>query len=290
MGKIRAGKQNKKKTKHQVSVFTWLTIFLAGLGTLLCALFFILRWSINSFYVAEAKKGKYHHELESFLTVFDQPDGYIIWYNIGNYHFENGEYEEAEEAYIKAIECGIPYERECPVRVNLALSMLYQLTDEEWDEFYFCTGPRDLNALSRKVEKTLLEARDILMADGCAGEDDEPGHDKQAQKLKDEIDELLENSELKPDEGTEEEPPEEEQPPEDEDEDEEEDDDDDGGETEDDPVRPDDTVDEDIIIDYIQGQLDDNMGDRIDDQTFLENYYGIGTDGQPDEEQQGEVW
>jgi len=32
------------------------------------------------------------------------------------------------------------------------------------------------------------------------------------------------------------------------------------------------------------------MGERIDDQTFFENYYGIGTDGQPDEEQQGEVW
>ena len=283
MAKTRSGKQNKKKTRHQVSVFTWVTIFLAGLGTLLVALFFILRWGINSFYVAEAKKGKYHHELESFLTVFDQPDGYIIWYNIGNYHFENGEYEEAEEAYLKALECGIPYEKECPVRVNLALSMLYQISDEEWDEFYFCTGPRDLNAHSRKVEKILLEARDILTADGCAGEDDEQGHDKEAQKLKDEIDELLENSDLEPHEGTEEEQPPEE--PEDE-----EDDGDEGEETEFEPVEPDDSIDEEMIIDYIQDQLDDNEIERIDDQTFYENYYGIGIDGLPDEEHQGEVW
>lgn len=284
MGKIRTGKQNKKKTrtKHQVSVFTWLAIFLAGMGTLLCALFFIFRWGINSFYVAEAKKGKYHSEMESFLTLFDQPDGYVIWYNIGNYHYENGEYKEAEEAYRKAIECGIPYEKECPVRVNLALSMLEQISDEEWDEFIFCTGPGDMNALSRKVEKTLLDARDILMEDGCAGEEDEPGHDKQAQKLKDEIDELLEQSSLDPDDGTEEEQPAEEP----------EDDGDDGDDEwiEVEPVEPGDSLDEDFIIDYIQDQLDDNQGERIDEQTFYENFYGLGSDGQPAEGQQGEVW
>ena len=48
-----------------------------------------------------------------------------------------------------------------------------------------------MDAQARNVEKTLITARSILIEDGCAHEDDEDGHNEQAQILKDEIDELL---------------------------------------------------------------------------------------------------
>jgi tetratricopeptide (TPR) repeat protein len=280
MEKTKSRKQNKKKIKHRISIFTWLAIFMAGVLTLLCALFFILRWSLNAWYVAEAKKGVYHSEVESLLTLLNVNDGYVIWYNIGNYHYENGDYDEAEIAYLKAIECGIPYEKECPVKVNLALCTLAQISEDEWDAFFDCTGPRNIDALSRRVEKTLLEARDILTEDECAHEDDENGHDEQAQLLKDEIDELLEESDLDQENGSGEEnntPANTivyERP------------DEDG----DDDYGTDISIDEEEIMDHIQELLDENEGERTDDQQFYSTYYGIDTDSDIVIGAGGEVW
>ena len=278
MEKTKNKKPNKKKTRHRISVFTWLAILMAGILTLLCALFFILRWGLNAWYVAEAKKGIYHPEMETMLSLFDKPDGYIIWYNIGNYHYENGDYEEAEIAYLKAIECGIPYEKECPVKVNLALCKLAQLDEDEWDEFFECCDSGNINVQSRKVEKVLLEARDILTEDECAHEDDENGHDEQAQQLKDEIDELLEKSDHDQDDGSGEE---QNTPPvtvvhE-------------GGD-EDDDYGQDISIDEDDVMDHIQELLDENEGERTDEQQFYSDYYGIDTDSDIVTGAGGEVW
>ena len=278
MEKTKNKKPNKKKTRHRISVFTWLAILMAGILTLLCALFFILRWGLNAWYVAEAKKGIYHPEMETMLSLFDKPDGYIIWYNIGNYHYENGDYEEAEIAYLKAIECGIPYEKECPVKVNLALCKLAQLDEDEWDEFFECCDSGNINVQSRKVEKVLLEARDILTEDECAHEDDENGHDEQAQQLKDEIDELLEKSDHDQDDGSGEE---QNTPPvtvvhE-------------GGD-EDDDYGQNISIDEDDVMDHIQELLDENEGERTDEQQFYSDYYGIDTDSDIVTGAGGEVW
>ncbi len=276
-------KNKKTKTKHYISGVTWFAILLAGVLTFLCALFFISVWSINSYYVSEAKKGKYHPEIEKILTVFSIPDEYVIWYNLGNAYYEKGNYEKAEEAYLRALKCGIPYEKECPVRVNLALAMMAQLSDEEWEAFLECSSPQEINALSRKVEKTLLDARDVLTEDGCAGKEDEKGHDKDAQRLKEEIDELLESSGLSSDEGTEDE--DEEQPGEEPEDEESDDEGEQEGEPEDEPPN------EEEIIDYIQGLMDDNQGERTESQEFYENYYGIGQDPEDfTEGEQGEVW
>ena len=278
MEKTKNKKPNKKKTMHRISVFTWLAILMAGILTLLCALFFILRWGLNAWYVAEAEKGIYHPEMETMLSLFDKPDGYIIWYNIGNYHYENGDYEEAEIAYLKAIECGIPYEKECPVKVNLALCKLAQLDEDEWDEFFECCDSGNINVQSRKVEKVLLEARDILTEDECAHEDDENGHDEQAQQLKDEIDELLEKSDHDQDDGSGEE---QNTPPvtvvhE-------------GGD-EDDDYGQNISIDEDDVMDHIQELLDENEGERTDEQQFYSDYYGIDTDSDIVTGAGGEVW
>lgn len=278
MGKTESRKNNKKKTRHRIHIVTWMAILAAGLLTFLCALFFIGRWGLNAYYVSEAKKGRYHSEMESLLTLFNYPDGYVIWYNLGNEYYENGDYEEAEAAYLKAIECGIPFEKECPVKVNLALSMLAQLDEDEWDEFYYCLGPDDLNSVSRKVEKTLLNARDILTEDECAHEDDENGHDEQAQLLKDEIDELLEKSNLMQQGTTGNDQPNETVTV---------------GHESDDPEDEPGTeisIDEDDVMDHIQEMLEENEEARTDQQQLYDSLYGINSDSESAEGERGEVW
>ena len=188
-------KNNRKKNKPVISRALWYSLLIAGIVSFLCAGFLIGRWLLNAYYVTEAKNGRYHIEIEKRLTSLNIPDGYVVWYNIGNYHFEKGDYEEAENDYYRAIECGIPYEKECPVKVNLALAMINQLSEEEWDAFFESKDTGESSAQARTVEKTLVTARSILIEDGCAHENDEDGHYEDAQILKDEIDELLADSE-----------------------------------------------------------------------------------------------
>ncbi len=268
------------KTRHYVSVFTWLAMLIAGIATLLCALFFIIGWTANAYYVSEAKKGIYHPEMERFFTRIPFPDEYVIWYNIGNYYFDKGDYDEAEKAYLRAIDCGIPYEKECPVKVNLALSMMWQIDEDDWDEFLDCEGPDDISAGARRVEKVLKDAREGLIADGCAHEADEKGHDKTAQTLKDEIDELLERSSLD-DEDEEDDEPQDEPKDGDEDEEPEEGDEEDEGT---------DGMDEEEIMEHIQEMLDENLEERADDQQLYEDLYGFGVDEAALEGEHGEVW
>ena len=281
-GRSRKKKQNKTREKHYVSIFTYLAILLAGLATLLCALFFVLGWSLNAYYVSEAKKGVYHPEMEKFFTRIPFPDEYVVWYNLGNCYFDRREYKKAEDAYLKAIECGIPYEKECPVKVNLALAMMAQIDEDDWDEFLDCTGYDNITAGARRVEKVLKDAREVLIEDGCAHADDNDGHDKQAQRLKNEIDELLEKADLED---------EEEEEDENEGDEEEDTDDEEGDEEEDD--GDDDTegsLDEEEILEHIQDMLEENQEERTDDQQLYEDLYGYGIDEGALEGEHGEVW
>lgn len=270
--------KKKKKNKIRISRPAWYAILLIWIVTLLAALFFVGRWGLNAYYVNEARNGKYHPEIAELLIKLGLPDEYIVWYNLGNYYFDEEEYDEAKDAYLKAIECDIPYGKECPVKVNLALAMLSEITEDEWDMFYLSCSLNMTNATARKVEKILKEAREVLIADGCAHEDDEDGHDEAAQKLKDEIDELLEMAEQMEEQEPAEEEPEEEEEPED-----------DGGEDVQE-VTPDETLDEEDIMEHIQEQLDENQGERADDRQFYEDYYGFGNDGENSGGEHGEVW
>ncbi|MCR4791427.1 MAG: tetratricopeptide repeat protein [Lachnospiraceae bacterium] len=285
MGKRESRKQNKKKVRHHIHPVSWIMILLAGVLTLLCALYFITGWGVNAYFVKEAQKGRYHSELEIWLTHFKFPNEYVIWYNIGNYYYENGDYEEAEEAYKKALECEIPYEKECPVRVNLALSMMAQLDDDEWEAFFACNGPFELNALSRKVEKTLLDARDVLIEDGCAHENDEDGHDEQAQQLKDEIDELLESSSLSEESDSGDEEEEEQEEDEEEEEPQDEPEEEDTGEDE-----QEESVNEEVIMEYIEELLEQNEDERTDQQQQYEPAYGSENGTESASGENGEVW
>ena len=187
--------KNEKKNKRPVIArWLWYLLLLLAVVLLFCSIFFTGRWGLNTLYVAEAKRGVYHPIIEGFLSIINVPEGYKIRYNLGNYHFAKGQYKKAEEDYHKALMHLIPYEKECPVKVNLALSMINQLSDDEWESFLAAESADDMDAKARHVEETLQTARSVLIEDGCAHADDDEGHDEQAQILKDEIDELLKKS------------------------------------------------------------------------------------------------
>ena len=277
-------KNNKKTNKPVIARWLWYTILASAIVALVCAFFLIVRWCMNAYYVSEAKKGHYHPEIEERLTELNFPDGYIVWYNLGNYYFEEGDYKEAEDCYYRAIECGIPYEKECEVKINLALAMINQLSDEEWDSFLDAETSAEMDAQARNVEKTLITARTILIEDGCAHEDDEDGHNEQAQILKDEIDELLNKDD---------EEEEDEEENEDQDDQEDQENNDDGGEGDDPSSR------EEQVMNHLQDQKEEAQEERAEDQQFFENYYGFGSedeeegsgsDGSSSGGDNGEIW
>lgn len=108
---------------------------------------------------------------------------YIFYYNKGNNLYERFDYAGAIEAYESALNAHPPHflsHKECSVRVNLALAMIYNMGPDFAD-------PLNIDS---SIE-TLMAARDILLEDGCAT-DEGDGHSEPAQQLKEEIDKLLE--------------------------------------------------------------------------------------------------
>ena len=116
-----------------------------------------------------------------FLTVFFQL--YIYHYNKGNDYYDKGSYEKAIDEYEKALKRYVPDKKECDIRVNLALSMIAPYDLEDFS---------DITEEERKELIEILKAAiDVLVEDGCAHRDDEDGHDKEAQKLKDELQAII---------------------------------------------------------------------------------------------------
>ena len=115
-----------------------------------------------------------------FLNCF-QP--YIAHYNNGNIYYQNGNYEQAIEEYYSALEQSPPKYKECSIRINLALAMLGTLGNE-YD------SPDNIED---SIE-TLKEAKAVLLENDCATNSGD-GHSKTAEKLKSEIEDILEELE-----------------------------------------------------------------------------------------------
>lgn len=104
----------------------------------------------------------------------------VAYYNRGNVCYKKENYEEAIDNYKMALEKNPGEVKECSIRINLALAMIYNMGEDY--------------AQPEKIDqsiKILEEARDILLEKGCAA-DDGKGHSETAQKLKEEIDALIE--------------------------------------------------------------------------------------------------
>lgn len=108
---------------------------------------------------------------------------YINLYNTGNSYYNKGDYDSAISCYEKALYANHPKDKECSIRINLALSMVYSLGEN------FAAPENVENSL-----QTLKAARDVLLEDGCATEGGN-GHSETAEKLKEEIEKLIEQLE-----------------------------------------------------------------------------------------------
>lgn len=121
----------------------------------------------------------------NMLTFANVYQPYIAHYNRGNIFYKQGKYDEAVKEYNSALKCRVPDGKECIIRINLALSIIAKI-------------PSDYDSADNidATIATLKEAREVLLPDDCAN-DEGTGHSKEAEKLKKEIDNLLEELENK---------------------------------------------------------------------------------------------
>ena len=144
-------------------------ILLKFLGT-----YFINELLLKYYNAEDYEKAKF--ELLNYLNLEER---YIAFYNLGNRLYREKNFNEAIAEYEKALEVeNIPEEKECSIRINLALSKLGLIKD-------------DYSSEENKEEtlKLLGEAKSVLLEENCATNNGD-GHSKEAQKLKDEIDEI----------------------------------------------------------------------------------------------------
>ena len=105
---------------------------------------------------------------------------FLFLYNSGNNHYERMDYMGAMEEYEKALAANPFHLKECYIRINLALSMIFNLGDD------FDAPQNRENSIN-----TLLAAKEVLLAENCATLEGN-GHSATAEQLKEEIDKLLE--------------------------------------------------------------------------------------------------
>lgn len=113
------------------------------------------------------------------LLLFNWSQPYIAHYNQGNIYYENYSYENAILSYKEALSLNPPEEKECAIRINLALAMLGTM-----EEDYASYENRDTSL------EILTGARDVLLEEGCATESGD-GHSKTAEQLKEEIEIMI---------------------------------------------------------------------------------------------------
>lgn len=158
----------------------------------------IISFTVNEIYISKYEKGIYKENLVKILEILNYPESYIAHYNYGNYYYQNEKYIEAISKYDKALESRLPKGKECRIRINKALCILKSVDLE--------------NKKAEENIEILYKAREVLCEQGCANTDNPNGHNKQAEQLKKEIDELIEK--LKEDNESEDPDKQEEQDPE----------------------------------------------------------------------------
>ena len=158
------------------------SITIAAYTIVLLLLFkFAFTYGYNEWVISKYEDGDYSENF-SLLEVFNFTEPYIVYYNNGNVMYQKMDYEAAIEYYEQALDENPPEGKECPIRINLALAKLKLLGDD------YLTP--------EKIEDTidlLEECLDILSEEDCANEDDD-GHDNRAQRLYNEIKEMLDQA------------------------------------------------------------------------------------------------
>ena len=142
---------------------------------------FAFSYGYNEWVNGKYEEGDYT-ENYNLLEVANINEPYIVYYNNGNVSYQKQDYELAIEYYEKALTKNPPEEKECLIRINLVLSKLALLGEDAFSP--------------EKIEDTielLEECLDILSEKGCAT-DEGDGHNNRAQRLYDEIKEMLDQA------------------------------------------------------------------------------------------------
>lgn len=154
----------------RVGIVMWSLLFL-------CFLCLLANDRANETMIKKYENGEY---AENKLSVLGFVEPYISHYNRGNILYKKNNYEEAIEEYEKALHLNPPHDKECKIRINLVLSMVASIHPEEITE-----------SNVEEVLDTLEKARNVLYEHGCANSHG-TGHNKDAQTLKEDIDQFEE--------------------------------------------------------------------------------------------------
>ncbi|WP_027216657.1 hypothetical protein [Butyrivibrio fibrisolvens] len=128
-------------------------------------------------------------------------DAYVMNYNLGNANYKNEDYSKAQIYYEKCLEFELPKQKECSVRINFTMTKIMQIDFNTVDTGYeaFKNDEEvDKEALIKKIDGVIdqLKAdREILTEKNCAGAEDDNGHSKEAETLKKDIDDKIEELE-----------------------------------------------------------------------------------------------
>ena len=198
-------KENKRENRKELIFISVISVLMALV--FFAGLFLAGRFGVNEFFNAAYRRGYFLNRQATTMMKPARPEGFVQYYNTGNNHFKNGAYEEAMNEYTKALE-EEPFhangdnaeaektgennidDPECRIRINLALSILYQI---DFENIHI----NDRTEVDKAAEM-LLMARKALTDGNCAHFTDSGGHNASAEELKKEIDELLKRLNRKP--------------------------------------------------------------------------------------------
>lgn len=153
-----------------------------GVTAALFAIFLGVRIAINAAFAGALEQGTPEPSAEEGLLILNAPEGYVPHYNMGNAYYKREQYDEAIDQYQRALQYHPADGRECDIRVNLALAMLHKI---DFDDL----------GTDKKIDKAIQQlraARLVLTEEGCAADEGPDGHDPEAQKLREEIDRMIE--------------------------------------------------------------------------------------------------
>lgn len=154
--------------------------------TCICILLFLVclmpafNYIYNSVITNKYNTGDYSVQTDA-LALGGYFEPYIEPYNKGNIYYQNKNYTQAIDEYYKALECRPPKEKECSIRINIALAMIYNLGEDY-------SSPENIDNSIQVLE----EAKAVLLEEGCATENGD-GHSETAEKLKEEIEKMIES-------------------------------------------------------------------------------------------------
>ena len=178
-----------EKIKKALGILRAILLRICALIALAGALV-LARSAVNAVFLHLYSTGNYAVFPENLLIYLPFGENYVVPYNLGNAQFQHGNYEKAIYYYTLAWQNDPPahpeHDEECRIRVNLAFSMCHTIDFDNLDL-------SDPEAVAAAVA-TLQQARAILTEAGCASEPvgSNDGHYPDADKLKHDIDKMLE--------------------------------------------------------------------------------------------------